>query len=72
MMGNLSSRRKSILWKTDNFPAKGRIISLRSSVSFEKAVVKVEDRREVGRQCFKQQKKKKDLYSALKDRKHMD
>lgn len=46
MTGNLSSRRKSILWKSHNFPAKGRIISPRSLVSFEKGVVRIEDRRE--------------------------
>lgn len=46
MMGNLSCRRKSILRKTHNFLAKGRIIFSWSSVSFEKGVVKIEDRRE--------------------------
>lgn len=56
MIGNLSSRRKSILWKTHNFLAKGRIISLWSSVSFEKGVVKVEDRREEGSEGIKQQR----------------
>lgn len=48
MMGNFSSRRKSLLRRTHNFLPKKRIIFPLSSVSLEKGVVMTEDRREGG------------------------
>lgn len=47
MIGNLSSRRKSISLKTCNFPLKGRMIFRWPSVSYEKVVVKMERRGEM-------------------------
>lgn len=48
MIGNLSSGRKSTSRKTCNFPLKGRMIFRWPSVSYEKVVVKMERRGEMG------------------------